>query len=57
MYGHEFHYSGTDAVDARFMFDAERGDGIEDGLEGSASTKRSGCTTTSIPSVEPSIRS
>ncbi len=33
--GHEFHYSSTDpARDARFAFDVERGDGIDDGRDG-----------------------
>jgi cobyrinic acid a,c-diamide synthase len=33
--GHEFHYSGADvAPDARFAFDVERGDGIDDGRDG-----------------------
>ncbi|MFD1598057.1 cobyrinic acid a,c-diamide synthase, partial [Halobellus rarus] len=33
--GHEFHYSSTDAAaDARFAFDVERGDGIDDGRDG-----------------------
>lgn len=33
--GHEFHYSSADVdADARFAFDVQRGDGIEDGREG-----------------------
>ncbi len=33
--GHEFHYSTADVdSDARFVFDVERGDGIDDGREG-----------------------
>ncbi|QLH79623.1 cobyrinic acid a,c-diamide synthase [Halosimplex rubrum] len=33
--GHEFHYSSADtAEDARFAFDVERGDGIDDGRDG-----------------------
>jgi cobyrinic acid a,c-diamide synthase len=33
--GHEFHYSSTDTdSDARFAFDVERGDGIEEGRDG-----------------------
>jgi len=33
--GHEFHYSSADVGgDARFAFDVERGDGIDDGREG-----------------------
>lgn len=33
--GHEFHYSSADVdSDARFVFDVERGDGIDDGREG-----------------------
>ena len=33
--GHEFHYSSADAAsDARFAFDVERGDGIDDGRDG-----------------------
>jgi cobyrinic acid a,c-diamide synthase len=33
--GHEFHYSSADpATDARFAFDVERGDGIDDGRDG-----------------------
>ncbi|WP_435101236.1 cobyrinic acid a,c-diamide synthase [Halarchaeum sp. P4] len=33
--GHEFHYSSADvAGDARFAFDVERGDGIDDGRDG-----------------------
>lgn len=33
--GHEFHYSSADTgADARFAFDVERGDGIEDGRDG-----------------------
>jgi cobyrinic acid a,c-diamide synthase len=34
-YGHEFHYSSaTVASDAQFVFDVERGDGIEDDQDG-----------------------
>ena len=33
--GHEFHYSSADvASDGQFVFDVERGDGIEDGQDG-----------------------